>query len=71
MTTTMVNHQEQAEELINTFGNIRLAIKVCELIIDDYKSYRVKYWLTLEASLDLAEDWIKVKELLEHKQKKF
>lgn len=61
----MTNHQEQADKLIDTFGNTRLAIKACELIITDYRSYRVKHWLTLETALDLAEDWIKVKDLLE------
>lgn len=61
----MTNHQEQADKLIDSFGNTRLAIKACELIIADYRSYRVKHWLTLESALDLAEDWIKVKDLLE------
>lgn len=62
-----MNHQQKADELIDSFGNKKLAILACDLIIADYKSYRVKYWLTLEAALDLAEDWIKVKEILESK----
>ena len=39
----------------------RKAFIVIDEILQDYKSYRVKFWLTLEHALEMCEYWEKVR----------
>lgn len=64
-TADITNALEVANDLIYQFGN--KATSVCDVVIADFTSYRVKPYLTTQQVFELIEYWKEVRNIIEYK----
>lgn len=62
----MINNRGQIDHDLWNKRTKDICISFCDSVINDYKSYRVKPWLTVEQANDISKYWQEVKKEIEN-----